>query len=84
MENSINYSSQYINRLIYYAPRSAVICAALQLIFFKRVTTGFLFGLALGAGYCHKDFKQAFNRIYNFKLISDIEDKLSSTLSNKN
>jgi hypothetical protein len=80
-----NLNTKYINRLVYYVPRSALIFSFLQLIFFRKFTTGFLFGMALGAGYCHKDLSLAIGKTFNFKkLKEDVEDLLSTTLPKKN
>jgi hypothetical protein len=67
MEN--NLSSNYISRLTYYTPRSALFFSILQLLLFKKAKTGILFGLALGAGYCHQNLVKALGKIYNRKVI---------------
>jgi hypothetical protein len=71
MENN-NVCTKYSDKMIYYTPYCAIFGAVCNLIFFKRIKTGFLIGLGIGAGYCHNEFKSCFKTIF-------LNDKMNIT-----
>jgi hypothetical protein len=60
-----NYSSIYLNRLMHYAGYGALVGGVASMLFLMRFKRGFVFGLGLGAGYCHSDLIKVYKAYFN-------------------
>jgi hypothetical protein len=72
MENT-SICTKYSDKFAYYAGYGALVGTVCNLIFFKRVKTGFLIGLGLGAGYCHNEFITCFKNIFIYEKMNTLQ-----------
>ena len=60
-----NNSSIYLNRLMHYGGYGALIGGVASMLFQMRFKRGLVFGLGLGAGYCHPDLIKVYKSYFN-------------------
>ena len=58
-----NPANAYWNRLAFFGGSAALFSGLLSAILLMKFRRGFIFGLGLGAGYCHKDFSNMIKSI---------------------
>jgi len=51
-----NPANAYLNRLAFFGGSAALASGLISAILLMKFRRGFIFGLGLGAGYCHNDF----------------------------
>ena len=65
MDNS-NICTEYADKIKIYAGTCALVGGILNLIFFKRITSGIIIGFGIGAGYSHNYMMNYLKNIYKF------------------
>ena len=60
-----NYANIYLNRLLHYSGYGAIIGGVVSMLFLMRFKKGLIFGLGLGAGYCHSDLTNVYKSYFN-------------------
>jgi hypothetical protein len=61
------YTNIYLSRLAHYSAYGALIGSVLSTLMFLKMKRGLLFGLGLGAGYCHEDLTKVYETYYSKK-----------------
>ena len=54
-------TSIYFNRLAHYTVYGAIFGSIVSMVMLIKLKRGFLFGVGLGAGYCHEDLLKIYH-----------------------